>query len=63
MRDTEGEGEDRHTGRRRSRLPTGSLMWDSILGLNPGTPGSHPGLKVGAKPLSHPGVPSITLKT
>ena len=31
-------------------------MWDSILG----TPGSHPGLKAGAKPLSHPGIP-ITL--
>ena len=27
------------------------------MGLNPGTLGSHPGPKVGAKPLSHPGIP------
>ena len=26
-------------------------------GLDPGTPGSCPGLKAGAKPLSHPGTP------
>ena len=28
------------------------------VGLNPGTPGSRPGPKAGAKPLSHPGIPS-----
>ena len=27
------------------------------MGLEPRTPGSHPGLKAGAKPLSHPGIP------
>ena len=27
------------------------------MGLDPGTPGSHPGPKAGAKPLSHPGIP------
>lgn len=27
------------------------------VGLDPGTPGSHPGPKAGAKPLSHPGIP------
>ena len=39
-------------------------------GLNPGTVGSHPGLKAGTKPLSHTGVPlfnfyviSPTIKT
>ena len=26
------------------------------VGLHPGTPGSHPGPKVRAKPLSHPGI-------
>ena len=26
------------------------------VGLNPGSPGSHPGRKAGAKPLSHPGI-------
>ena len=28
------------------------------VGLDPRTPGSHPGLKAGAKPLSHPGIPN-----
>ena len=27
------------------------------VGLDPRSPGSHPGLKAGAKLLSHPGVP------
>ena len=27
------------------------------MGLDPGTPGSCPGPKAGAKPLSHPGIP------
>ena len=27
------------------------------MGLDPGTPGSHPGPKADAKPLSHPGIP------
>ena len=29
------------------------------VGLDPGTPGLRPGLKTGAKPLNHPGVPSL----
>ena len=28
-------------------------------GLDPGTSGSHPGLKAGTKLLSHPGIPNI----
>ena len=27
------------------------------VGLDPRTPGSHPGPKAGTKPLSHPGIP------
>ena len=27
------------------------------VGLNPGTPGSHPEPKASAEPLSHPGIP------
>ena len=33
--------------------------WDSIPGLDPGTTGSRPGPKAGAKPLSHPGIPYL----
>ena len=49
MRDTERV---RDTGRKRSRLPVGSLMQDSI----PGPWGSLPELKADAQPLSPPGV-------
>ena len=31
------------------------------MGLDPGTPGSHPGPNAGAKPLSHPGIPYVTI--
>ena len=48
MRDRE---RGRDTGRGRSR--------ESDVGLDPGTPGSHPGPKGGAQPLSHPGVPAV----
>ena len=41
----------RDSGRGRSRLPAGILMWDSILG----PPGSRPEPKADAQPLSHPG--------
>ena len=30
------------------------------MGLDPGTPGSCPGPKAGAKPLSHPGIPRLS---
>ena len=29
------------------------------MGRNPGSPGSGPGPKAGAKPLSHPGIPKV----
>ena len=31
------------------------------MGLGPGSPGSYPGLKAGAKPLSHPSIPRVKL--
>ena len=31
------------------------------VGLDPGSPGSHPGPKAGAKPLRHPGIPQEIL--
>ena len=50
MRDTET---GRDTGRERSRLPAGSLVWDSIP-----DPGSRPEAKADAQPVSNPGIPS-----
>ena len=31
------------------------------VGLDPGSPGSRPGPKAGAKPLRHPGIPSVPI--
>ena len=46
----------RDTGGGRSRLHAGSQTWDSIR-----TPGLCPGPKAGAKPLSHPGIPTFSV--
>ena len=35
----------------------GSMHREPEAGLDSGTPGSRPGPKAGAKPLSHPGIP------
>ena len=48
MRDKERQAEAQAEG------GAGSMQGD--VGLDPRTPGSHPGLKGGAQPLSHPGV-------
>ena len=50
MRDTEKEAETQAEGEAGS-------MQEAHVGLNPRTPGSRPGRKGGAQPLSHPGVP------
>ena len=37
-------------------------MWgEPDVGLDPETPGLRPGLKAGAEPLSHPGIPDLTV--
>ena len=51
MKDTERQ---RHRQRAKQ-----ALCREPNVGLDPGTPGSRPGSKAGAKPLSHPGVPSF----
>ena len=32
---------------------------ESYVGLHPWSPGSCPGMKAGAKPLRHPGIPNL----
>ena len=34
----------------------GSMLREPDMVLDPGSPGSHPGPKAGAKPLRHPGI-------
>ena len=36
---------------------TGSMHREHDVGFDPGSPGSRPGPKAGAKPLCHPGIP------
>ena len=36
----------------------GSMHREPDVGFDPGSPGSRPGPKAGAKPLHHPGIPS-----
>ena len=53
MRDTEGgRGRQRHRQREKQ-----APCREPNMGLDPRTPGSHPGPKAGAKSLSHPGIP------
>ena len=36
----------------------GSMHREPDVGFDPGSTGSHPGPKAGAKPLRHPGIPA-----
>eukprot|EP00071_Canis_lupus_P029781 XP_022263338.1 glycerophosphodiester phosphodiesterase domain-containing protein 4 isoform X6 [Canis lupus familiaris] len=47
----EGEAETQAEGE------AGSMHREPDVGFDPGSPGSHPGSKAGAKPLRHPGIP------
>ena len=43
---------------RQAEGEAGSMHWEPDVGFDPGSPGSRPGPKAGAKPLRHPGIPS-----
>ena len=54
---------DSHTEREReaetqAEGEAGSMHREPDVGLDPGSPGSRPRPKAGAKPLRHPGIPS-----
>ena len=59
MRDTEREKERERERQRHRQREKQALHREPNAGLDPGTPGSHPGPKAGAKLLSHPGVPRL----
>ena len=55
---------DSHTHREREAETqaeggAGSMHREPDVGFDPGSPGSRPGPKTGAKPLRHPGIPSF----
>ena len=41
----------------------GSMRREPDVGFDPGSPGSRPGPKAGAKPLRHPGIPRLFVVT
>ena len=56
-----------HTQREREREAetqaegeAGSIHREPDVGFDPGSPGSRPGPKAGAKPLRHSGIPPVT---
>ena len=53
---TERERE-REKQRHRQREKQAPCTGEPDVGFDPGSPGSHPGPKAGAKPLRHPGIP------
>ena len=55
--DRHRERETQRHRRREKQAPCG----EPDVGLDPGSPGSRPGPKTGAKPLSHPGFPRFYL--
>ena len=59
MRDTEREAE--YTQREAETQAEGEQApcRKPDVGLDPGSPGSCPGRKAGAQPLSHPGIPLL----
>ena len=50
---------ERERGRDTGRGEAGSMHWEPDVGFDPGSPGSRPGPKAGAKPLRHPGIPEF----
>ena len=48
---------ERERGRDIGGGEAGSRHREPNVGLDPGSPGSRPGPKAGAKPLHHPGIP------
>ena len=48
---------ERRVGQRHRQREKQVPCREPDTGLDPGTPGSCPGPKAGAKPLSHPGIP------
>ena len=48
---------ERERERGRAEGEAGSMRWEPDVGFDPGSPGSRPGPKAGAKPLRQPGIP------
>ena len=57
---TERERERGRDTETQAEREAGSMHREPDVGLDPGSPGSRPGPKAGAKPLGHPGIPTFS---
>ena len=55
---TEREREREREAETQAEREAGSMHREPDVGFDPGSPGSRPGPKAGAKPLRHPGIPN-----
>ena len=53
------QGEREREAETQAEGEAGSMHWEPDVGFDPRSPGSRPGPKAGAKPLRHPGIPSL----
>ena len=58
---TEREREREREAETQAEGEAGPMHREPDVGFDPGSPGSSPGPKAGAKPLRHPGIPSIVI--
>ena len=58
---TEREREREREAETQADGEAGSMHQEPDVGFDPGSPGSRPGPKAGAKPLRHPGIPRFYL--
>ena len=56
---TEREREAEREAETQAEGEAGSMHWEPDMGFDPGSSGSHPGPKAGAKLLRHPGIPDF----
>ena len=56
---TEREREREREAETQAEGEAGSTHREPDVGFDPGSPGSCPGPKAGAKPLRHPGIPAL----
>ena len=54
---TQREREREREAETQAEGEAGSMHREPDVGFDPGSPGSRPGPKAGAKPLRHPGIP------
>ena len=58
---TEREREREREAKAQAEGEAGSMHREPDVGFDPGSPGSRPGPKAGAKPLHHPGIPPLSI--